>query len=145
MVPPLGLLFHLVPGGDDGAERFCGVKPGRFVGQDARETHVVLWSQLGRRGEVDVCPTMEPEARALVRTKGERIRNDSWRLDCDGLEKGQEVVAIVCNGDQSLGSGLLFLTCLRHLLVLCLHTAFAVFVVVIVFPAGGFPLPSPTP
>ena len=54
-VPTLGLLFHLALGGNDGAERFCGVQPSCYVSQDARETHVVLWRWLGRRGEVDVC------------------------------------------------------------------------------------------
>ena len=76
-VPPLGLLFRLALGGDDRADLFRGVQPVRHVGQDARETHVVLWSRLGRRGEVDVCPTKEPDARTLVRAKGEWIRDES--------------------------------------------------------------------
>ena len=79
-VPPLGLLFRLVIGGDDGVERFCSVQPGPHVGQDAHETRVVLWSWLERRGEVDVCPTMEPDVRALVCAKEECICNDLWRL-----------------------------------------------------------------
>ena len=41
-VPPLCLFFHLAMGGNDGAERFHGVNPGRHVGQDSRETTVVL-------------------------------------------------------------------------------------------------------
>ena len=65
-------------GGDDGADRFLSVQPGRHVSQDARETHVVLWSRLGRRGEVDIYTTTEPDARALVRAKG-NARNDDWR------------------------------------------------------------------
>ena len=56
IVPSSGLLFYLTMGGDDGAERFCGLYPGRHVSQDHRKTHVVLWSRLGRRGEVGVCP-----------------------------------------------------------------------------------------
>ena len=69
-VPPLDLFFHLTLGGDNGAERFCSVQPGRYVGQDACETHVVLWRRLGRHGEVYVCPALEPDARAIVRAKG---------------------------------------------------------------------------
>ena len=68
-VPPLGIILRLALGGDDGAKRFHGVQPGRHVGQDARETHVVLWSRLGRCGEVDVCPTTEPDARACPRKR----------------------------------------------------------------------------
>ena len=66
-VLPLGLLFRLALGGEDGEERFRGVQPVHDVGQDARETHVVLWSQLGRRGEIHVCPTTEPNARDCPR------------------------------------------------------------------------------
>ena len=58
-------------------EHFRGVQPGFHVGQDARETHVLLWIRLGWRGEVDVCQTLEPDARALVRAKGEWSRDDS--------------------------------------------------------------------
>ena len=64
-VPPLGILFHLALGGDNRADRFCGVQPGSHVGQDACETHMVLWRQLGWRGEVDVYPTKEPDAGAF--------------------------------------------------------------------------------
>ena len=109
-VPPLGLFSRLVLGGDDGAERFQGVQPDCHVGEDARETHVVLWIWLGRRGEVDVCTTLEPDARALVCAKGEWIRNDSWKFDCNGLEEGLDVVVIICNGGQRLDGGLLCLT-----------------------------------
>ena len=65
------------------------------------------------------------------------------RLDCDGLEEGQDVVGIVCNGGQRLGCGQLRLTCLRRILVLCLNAAFAVFVIVVVFPAGVSPFLRP--
>ena len=64
MVQLCGILFHLALGCDDGAGRFCGVQPGRYISQDARETYVVLWSQIGWPGDVDVCPTMELDARA---------------------------------------------------------------------------------
>ena len=47
------------------AERFRSVQPGCQVIQDARETHVVLWSRFGQRGEIDVYPTMEPDARVF--------------------------------------------------------------------------------
>ena len=123
-------------GGDDGAERLRGVKPGRHVGQDARETHVVLWIRLGRRGEVDVCPTTEPDAHTLVRTQGEWSQNELWRLDCNGLEEGLDVVEIVCDGGQRLGGGLLRLTWFRRLLVLCLYGDYAILVIVVVCPAG---------
>ena len=66
-VAALGLLFRLALGKDDGAERFCGVQPGRHVGHDAHETHVVLWNLIGRRGEVDICPMTEPDAHACPR------------------------------------------------------------------------------
>ena len=73
-VPPLSLLFRLALGGDNGSERFCGVQPD--------------CSRLGWRGEVGVCPTTELGTRAIVRANREWSRNDSWRLDCDGLEEG---------------------------------------------------------
>ena len=120
-VPPLGILLRLPLGGDNGSERFRGVQPGHHVGQDACETHVVLWSRLGRRGEVHVCPTTEPDTRVIVRAKEEWIRNDSWRLDCDGLEEGQDVAEIFCDGGQRLGVGPLFLNWFFRLLVLCLY------------------------
>ena len=66
-VPPLCLFFRLAMGSNDGAERFRGVQPGRHVGQDNRENQVVLWGRLGRRGKVDVCPALEPDARACSR------------------------------------------------------------------------------
>ena len=78
------------------------------------------------------------QTRVLVRTKGEWGRDESWRLDCDGLEEVQDVFAIVCNGGQRLDGGLLCLNFLRRLFVICLHTTFYVFAVV-VFPAGGLP------
>ena len=54
----------------------------------------------------------------LVRAKGEWGRNDSRRFDGNGLEEGQDIVAIICNGGQRLGDGrlgggLLRLTWLR--------------------------------
>ena len=77
-VPPLCLflLFALIYvsdalGGNDATERFRGVQPGRHVGQDPRETQMVLWVRIGQRGKVDVCPALEPDAHALVRAKGE--------------------------------------------------------------------------
>ena len=94
-VPPLGLLFHLALGGDDRSELLCGVQPGRHIFQDAHETHVVLWRRPGRSGEIAIYPTTEPYAGTLVRVEGEWIRDDSWRLDCDVMDEGQDVVAIV--------------------------------------------------
>ena len=64
MVTPLGLLLRLTMGGDDMAERFRGVQPGHHVGGDAYETHVVLWSRLGRHGGFNVYPTTKPDARS---------------------------------------------------------------------------------
>ena len=139
MVPSLGLIVRLVMGCNNGAERFRGVQHGFYVGHDACETYVVLWSRLGRPGEVDVCSTTEPDARALVCAKVEWSCDDPWRLDCDGLEEGQDVIAIICDCGQRLGGGLFLLTCLRRLLLLCLYAAFAVLVVVVVFPAVGSP------
>ena len=63
-VPSLCLFFCLALGGDNVAERFRGVQPGCHVGKDARETQVVLWGRLGRRGKVDVYPTLQLDARA---------------------------------------------------------------------------------
>ena len=85
-VPPLGLFLRLALSGDDGAERFRGVQLGHHVGQDACETHVVLWSRLGRHGEVSVYPMLEPYARALVHAKREWSRDESWIFDGNGLE-----------------------------------------------------------
>ena len=112
-VPPLFLFFRLVLSGDERAERFRGVQPGCHVVQDACETQVVLWGRLGRRGKVYACPAFEPDARALVRAKGEWSSNDSWRFYGNCLEEGKDVVAIVCGGGQRLGGGLLRLTYLR--------------------------------
>ena len=47
------------------------MQPGCHVGQDACDTHVVLWGRLGRREEVDVCPPAEPDMRALGCAKRE--------------------------------------------------------------------------
>ena len=66
-VPLICLFFRLALGGNNGAERLRGVQPGRPVGQDACETLVVLWGRLGWHGEVDVCPALEPDARACPR------------------------------------------------------------------------------
>ena len=63
---------------DDGAKQFCGVQPGCHIIQDARETYVIFCVRLGRRGEVDVYPTTELDARALVRAKRDWQRSDSW-------------------------------------------------------------------
>ena len=82
------------------------------------------------------------QTRALVRAKGEWNRDDSWRLDCNSLEEVQDADAIVCNGGQRLDGGLICLTWFSCLLVLCLYSDFAVFVVVFVFPAGVFPFLS---
>ena len=62
-----------------------------------------------------------------------------WGLDCNGLEEGQDVVAIICNGGQRLGRGLILHSWFCRLLVLYLYGDFAVFIVVVVFPAGVFP------
>ena len=131
-------LFRLAMGVNDGTERFRSVEPGLHVGQDGRETHVVLWSRLGRRGEVDVCPTLEPDARTLVRAKGEWSCDDSWRFDDNGLEEGQDVIIIVCNSVQRLGGGLLCLTWVFRLRALGLNGEDAIFVVVLVCLAGVF-------
>ena len=69
-VPPLFFLVHLAMGGDDGTECFSCVKPGRNVCKDVRETHVVLWGRRGRLWKIHVCPSLEPDARLLVRAKG---------------------------------------------------------------------------
>ena len=70
---------------------------------------------------------------ALVCAKIEWCHGDSWGLGCDGLEEGQEAVAIVYGGVQRLGSGLICLSFIRRIFVLCLHAAFT-FVIVVVFP-----------
>ena len=86
---------------------------------------------------------MEPDVCALLRANVEWRRNESWRFDCDGLEEGQDVVTIVCDGVHRLISGLLRLTWFRRLLVLCLYGDYGVFVVVVVFPADVFPFLLP--
>ena len=81
-----------------------------------------MWGRLGRLGKVEVCPALEPDAHALVRAKGEWGRTELRIFDGNGLEEGQDIVAIICNGCQHLGRGridrgLLCLTwiCLRFL------------------------------
>ena len=59
------------------------------------------------------------------------------------MEEGQDVLTIVCGGGQHIGSGLIYLTWFRRLLVLCLYAGFAVFVVVVAFPASVFPFLRP--
>ena len=141
-VPPLGLLFCLALGGDNGAERFCGVQLGRHVRQDARKTHVVLWTGLSSMGRF-MSVQQRNQSRVLVRAKGDWSRDNLWILDCNGLEKGQYIIAIVCDGGQCLGGSLLCLTCFRRPLSLFLHAYFAFFVVAVVFPFGGFPFLHP--
>ena len=137
-VSPLCLFFRLALGGNEGAERFRGVQPVHQVGQDACETHVVLWGRLGQRGEVYVCLTSEPDARTLVRANGEWSRDDSWIFDGNGLEEGQDVIKIVCGGGQRLGGGLLFLKWLHRLCILGLDGDDAIVVVGLVCLACGF-------
>ena len=96
-VPPLCLFFRLALGGNDRTERFGGMQMGRHIGKDARETQVVLWGRRGKLRKVYVCPFLEPDARVLVRAKGEWGREDSKIFDSNGLEEGQDVVAIVYN------------------------------------------------
>ena len=100
-------LFRLTLDRNDGVERFYDVQPGCHFGQYARETQVVLWGRLGWCGEVDVCPTLETDTRSLVRAKEEKIHDDLWIFYGNSLEEGQDVVAIVCDGVQRLGGGLL--------------------------------------
>ena len=106
-VLPLYLFFRLALGGDDGAKCFRGVQPVCHVGQDACENQVVLCGRIGRLGKVNVCLALEPDARALVCAKGEWGCDDWRRFDGNGLEEGQGVVAIVCDGSQRLGGGCL--------------------------------------
>ena len=136
-VPLLCLFLRLALGGDDGVERFRGVQPGRHVGQYSRDTLVVLWGWLGRRGNVDVYPELKPDVYALVRAKGEWNRNDLWIFYGIGLEEGQDVVAIVCNGGQRLGGGLLHINWLRFR-VLGLNGDDAIVVVGLICLACGF-------
>ena len=86
---------------------------------------------------------MESDVHALVCANGEWIRDESWRLDCNGLEESQDFFAIVCNGGHHIGGGLLRLTWFRQLLILCLHCDEAVFVVVLVCLAGVLPFLFP--
>ena len=81
---------------------------------------------------------LEPDARALVRAKGEWNCDDSWIFDSNGLEEGQDVVAIVYNGGQCLGGGLLRLNWIRRLCVLGLDGDDAIVVVGLVCLACGF-------
>ena len=76
-------------------QRFGCVQPGRGVCKDVCETHVVLWGRRGRLWQIHVCPSLEPDARALVRAKGEWGREDSRRFDKNGMEESQDVVEIV--------------------------------------------------
>ena len=78
------------------------------------------------------------QTRALVRAMREWIRDDSWIFDGNGLGEGQDVVTIVCNGGQRLGSGLIHLNWLFRLHVLGLDGDDAIFVIVFVCLAGGF-------
>ena len=94
--------MRLALGSDNGTERFRGVQPGRHIGQGARDTQVVLWVRLGWIGKFDVCSALEPDVFMLVRAKGEWVRNDSRRFYGNGLEKGQDLVTIVCDGGQHL-------------------------------------------
>ena len=106
-----------------------------------------MWScgtGLSGLGGVDVCPTLEPDAQALFRAKGESSRNYSWIFDGNGLEEGQDVVAIVCGGGQRLGGGLLRLTWLCRLRVLGLDGDDAIVAIGLVCLACGilFLLPN---
>ena len=95
------------------------MQPGCHVGQYSRDTLVVLWGWLGWCGKVDDYLEWEPDVRALVCAKGEWSDNYSWKFYGIGLEEGQDVVTIVCNGGQRLGGGLLHINWLRfHVLSL---------------------------
>ena len=74
--PILGFLFCLALGGDAGAECFRGLQPGCHVGQDARETCVVLWDGLGWRGKFGLGPPTESDARLFVCAKREWSHSD---------------------------------------------------------------------
>ena len=96
-------------------ERFGCVQPNRDVCKDVCETQVVLWGRRGQLWQIHVFPSLEPDARSLVCAKGEWRCENSRGFDCDGLEEGQDVVTIVCDGgqrlgDSHLGGGLLGLT-----------------------------------
>ena len=81
------------------------MKPVRDVCKDVRKTQVVLWGRRGQLWKIHVCPSLEPDARSLVHAKGEWLRENLRGFDCDGLEEGQDVAVIVCNGGQRLGNG----------------------------------------
>ena len=66
---------------------------------------MVLWGRRGRLGKFDVCPVLESDARALFRAKGEWGCEESRIFDGNGLEEGQDVIAIVYDGGQRLGGG----------------------------------------
>ena len=93
-VPPLSFLVHLKLGDDDGIESFGCVQPGCDVCEDVREAHVVLWSRRWHLWQVHVCPSLEPDARSLVCTKGEWRRNNSGVFYGNGLKEGQDVITI---------------------------------------------------
>ena len=81
------------------------------------------------------------QTRALVRTKGEWGRNDSRIFDGNGLEGGEDIFAIVCDGGQRLGGGrlggcLLLLNWLR-LCFLGINGDDAIVVIGLVCPACG--------
>ena len=59
------------------------------------------------------------------------------------MEEGQDVVAIICDGGQHLGGGLLRLTWFRPLLALCLDGDNDVFVVLVICFPGVFPFLCP--
>ena len=80
----------------------------------------------------------EKDAHALVCTKGDWSRDDYWRLYCNFLEEGKDVVAIVFDDGQCLSGDLLCLTWFRRLLVLFFDGDNAVFIVVVVCLAGVF-------
>ena len=64
-----------------------------------------MWVQLGQLGKVDICPELGPDTQALVCAKLEWGRDDLRRFYGNGLEEGQDVVGIVCNGGPRLGGG----------------------------------------
>ena len=84
-VPPLCLLFCLALGGNDWTERFGCMQPGRHVGKNARETQVFLWGRRGRLWEVYFYPSLELDARALVRAKVKWCRDNLSRFDGNSL------------------------------------------------------------
>ena len=76
-VPPLVLLVRLALGGDNETESFGRVQLCCGVCKDVRKAHVILWGRRGRLWQVHVCPSLEPDARFLVRAKRKWRRNDS--------------------------------------------------------------------